>query len=393
MKNYIKEIIYFLVFVTVVFVVTSFINFAISNSQNISQNFQKIASYDFQSLLKNDTDTVIKISWKQTKNMMLEAENFSWFQNQIRIIVLENLLNHGFSWFISKPYSHWNQKIILNSWFTNYIITENTPQEDSLDKLLNTKLNYHNKNFDKIRKYKLITLPKTIKISQNELNNLKSIFLFKDEDDLQKLGYVLVSSRIRKNFDEYYRRYNIQTSFENAWNVIVLNPNQEFAFLEEVNKNWENETDKNFFMNGFATIWTGIESVYWWWICGGATAIYQWILTNTGIEIVNRANHSIWYTNLYTATINWTWISMPGLDATVFTNVVDFKIKNIRSYPIILVMNYDWTLGWTEEVFTLSMEKDKWNFYFIKSFWGKWSKCFLRNVNWKEIQSCYGKIY
>jgi vancomycin resistance protein YoaR len=44
---------------------------------------------------------------------------------------------------------------------------------------------------------------------------------------------------------------------------------------------------------------------------------------------------------LYEAEINGTIIKEPGLDATIYASDIDFKLQNIREYPIVTVYNYN----------------------------------------------------
>ena len=53
---------------------------------------------------------------------------------------------------------------------------------------------------------------------------------------------------------------------------------------------------------------------------------------------------------------------IPGLDVAVYrmaSSTKDFVFKNIRPYPVVMVMNFDGTAGHMEELFVLSHEEDR----------------------------------
>jgi hypothetical protein len=61
-------------------------------------------------------------------------------------------------------------------------------------------------------------------IRESDWRGWSDIYLFKNAQDLQDLGYEIVSHRTRVNHDKEYRRFNIMTAFAKMGNVIVLNP-------------------------------------------------------------------------------------------------------------------------------------------------------------------------
>jgi vancomycin resistance protein YoaR len=147
-------------------------------------------------------------------------------------------------------------------------------------------------------------------------------------------------------------------------------------------------------------------------MCWASTAIYQWILTNSWLKVTKLRNHSKWFSNLYTATINHKRISTPWIDSAVYHGQIDLSMSNISPYPIVLVMNYDWSYGWAEEVFTLSLAPTKWAFSFVQ--WWKqrrteevedpnWSWtisttvnawwCYTRLINGEKQTSCYKEVW
>ena len=94
-------------------------------------------------------------------------------------------------------------------------------------------------------------------------------------------------------------------------------------------------------------------------MCGASTALYQGILTNTAIEVAERSPHTQRYANLYDSFVNGEAINIPGLDSTVFSSVKDVKITNTRNYPLVVVLNYDGSIGGSEEAFSLGKSSDK----------------------------------
>jgi len=64
-------------------------------------------------------------------------------------------------------------------------------------------------------------------------------------------------------------------------------------------------------------------------------------LTNTAIEINERYPHTKRYANLYDSFVNGESINIPGLDSTVFFPDKNMQLTNKRSYPVIVILNYD----------------------------------------------------
>jgi hypothetical protein len=68
------------------------------------------------------------------------------------------------------------------------------------------------------------------------------------------------------------------------------------------------------------------------------------ILPNRAFEIMTRYNHTRTYKNMYQNEINGKEYRIPGLDVAVYRmsgGTKDFIFKNIREYPVVLIMNYD----------------------------------------------------
>jgi hypothetical protein len=220
------------------------------------------------------------------------------------------------------------------------------------------------------------------------------------------LWYEIISHRTRVNKDASYRRENIARAFSHIGHVRVLNPWQTISYLIDSEFDPEEQVK---YLEWKAIFLDEEVDEYGWWLCGGSTAIYQWSFLNTWLEFVSR-NHSKWYSSLYTATINGQEQQVPGIDSTIYAPYLDLKLTNKRTYPILVVMNYDGSLGWTEEVLTLSPNKnDRWTYYVsevtprtfqLRQWWALWTWtrsvlwwCYTRYVHGEEKVSCYKEIF
>lgn len=225
----------------------------------------------------------------------------------------------------------------------------------------------------------------------------KGIELFQSIEDLQQMGYEVVSFRTRINKDQGYRRHNIATAFHLFGNIRVVNPWQILSFYKNIDYD---PTLKKNYLNG--TIIKDDREIpeYGWGICGGSTALYQGMVTNTALERLQVRSHSKWYHALYTATINGTKITTPGIDSTIYNGSPDLVFQNITDHPIIVVSNYNGVYGSGEENFTLWFASDKGSLEYIgsepKNFVvdGKKrrGKCYTWKINGIEKKSCYNQL-
>lgn len=126
-------------------------------------------------------------------------------------------------------------------------------------------------------------------------------------------------------------------------NIVILNPEREYNVMSELHYSQYADDGKKPYVRGYAIFGNTERLVYAGGLCGVATAVNQGILTNTALEVIEKKAHSKWYRDLYSANVNGEWIDTPGLDATVYFNQVNIRFKNIRDYPIILIMNYNGT--------------------------------------------------
>jgi vancomycin resistance protein YoaR len=153
------------------------------------------------------------------------------------------------------------------------------------------------------------TIPADIR-SQRE-----DVFLFKTRDDLDALGYEVVSHRWRTNKDSSFRRKNIASSFHHIGNIRIIMPGETIDFLTAAE--YDEDRQENYEI-GYVLIDGKEEKGYGGGICGASTAVYQGTLTNTGLRFTQHRVHSKRYHGLYDAHINHAHITTPGLDSTVY---------------------------------------------------------------------------
>ena len=197
----------------------------------------------------------------------------------------------------------------------------------------------------------------------------------------------LISYRIRSRYkyDPYYRRHNISQVYNSVNNnLYIFNKWDTFNFDEIYRSNdyWKK------YLEWLAIFEWWIErNVYGGGVCWASTWIYQWSFLNSWLKIKTRA-HSKWYSHLYSANINWTYITTPGLDSTYFWKNLNMIITNISDYPIWMLNTIK---SWTEYNFTVS--------FWFNNVYSKNLEYSYRNkkcYNWKiwdEVRtSCYRKI-
>lgn len=314
--------------------------------------------------------------------------------SKIRSSVIKQIYNKWVARFIKSPYPKRssNYGVTIRN---NEIVATAIDDYDDLDLIIdNALIRIRSGNQDLI-------------FTKKDIQALNAIYLWKNEDELRSLGYEVVSSRYRNNTDPSYRRHNIVTAFNFLGNIIVLNPGDNFNYLDSVH--YDPKQEKNY-KNGLAIVQDEEIPVYGWGICWGSTATYQWLITNKWLTLKWR-NHSKRFTNLYTATINGKKINTPGIDATVFDWSTDLSISNTSDHPIIIALNYNGNYWWIEEVFSLGNAEDLWNLDFVwqKIKYQKISKkdprtkkkysetvktgCYTWNINGKNKTSCYREIH
>jgi len=318
--------------------------------------------------------------------------SYEEFYSYLRIQVIHDLINKWFNKFNKQPLGfNWNYALTV-SW-DQYIFTQNIEQDDALDYFLHSKLSWFKQILEEKDYSENITIDyASLFIPEYFWDEFAGTYLFKSQDDLEKLGYVLVSYRSRNSHDKWYRRYNIKTAFYNAKNLRVINPWEYFSLLRNIHYSRSANNGKKAFTKWLANVWDGEKEVYGGGICWAATAFYQGVLTNTALSLTSRQNHSVRQTKLYKSYVNWQLISTPWLDATIFSSKnwsVDFAFRNIRHYPVILAFNYDWVYGHKEEVFSLARPQDLWNFNFSRRYVSNGYPCYVWKINGKHVKSCY----
>lgn len=312
----------------------------------------------------------------------------------IRAAIVKQILNKQVVTFIQTPYKPRNSNYGVTV-REGKVVSSNIEESDDLDLIINNAL------------IRIWSGKQNLSFSKKDFLALGPIYLRKNEQEIQSIGYQVVSSRYRTNNDPSYRRHNIKTSFNFLWNIRVLNPWESFNYLWSIH--YDPKQEKNY-KNGLAIVQDEEIPVYGWGICWWSTAAYQWLLTNTALTLQWR-NHSKWFTNLYTATINGKKISTPGIDATVFAWSVDIKITNSSDHPVVIALNYNGNYGGIEEVFSLGLSSDQWSLEFVsqKTSYKKVTKkdpktkekysetvktwCYTRKINGNNKTSCYKEIH
>jgi len=335
--------------------------------------------------LKIDPDTI--------QELLQTSKSFNSFGDSVRLLLINKMINHGWNNRESNPYAKqeyaaWNNQILLISSGTDYIMSWNLWYKDDLDKFLEDELNQYKDDRDQWKKYNQYAAINSIQIDKKLFSSWEKLLLFRSKEDLDALGYDIVSYRTRISHDKGYRRYNISTAFANIGNVRILNPGDVFDFRNESTYSRYNSAYKKAFARGYAIVGGAEKRIYGWGLCGAATAVYQWILTNLAVDIVERRPHSIWYKSLFEASVNGEYISTPGLDATIYKNDVNIQFENNRDYPIVVVFNFDGSKWGEEQVFSLAKDGDKWNFEFLYRKW----KCFSWKINSEVVKNCYGLL-
>jgi len=312
----------------------------------------------------------------------------------LRVQAIQLLIEKKFDHFVTMPFGPGSDNIHL-TWsqvypnYPEYFLNTGINLQDDLDKILEKKI--LNMNNDRPFYKGLATFAKeTLTLSDEEINQLQKVYLFKNEQDLKDLWYVVSSYRTRINDDAAWRKDNITISYRNIGNVRVINTQQQLSFMDEIHYdpavyNWKRDT-----VSGLAIMW-GVSSVKWWWICGASRGINAAIMTNKAFDILDRHNHTKTWKYMYQNYINGKEYWIPWLDVAVYRmwwGQKDFVFKNIREYPVVLIMNYDGTSWWEEELFVLSHTEDRGTLKYI----GKSGNCYSWEANGEAFRSCYNLV-
>lgn len=323
----------------------------------------------------------------------LFQEGIWWNQEELlqdlRIQAIQQLIDKKFDHFVTMPFGPGNENMHL-TWsmtypeYPGYFVNTGIVVQDDLDILLEKKIEEQ---------------PYFAKLSIDEntfttwdIEQLQKVYLFKNEQDLKNLWYVVSSYRTRTNTDskESGRRDNIAISYRNIGNVRVLNPWQGLSFMDEIHYDPAVNNRKRDTVSGLAIMWW-VSSVKGWGICGASRGINAAIITNKAFDIITRYNHTKTWKYLYQNDINGKEYRIPGLDVAVYRmwgGQKDFVFKNIREYPVVLIMNYDGTKGWQEELFVLSKEQDRGELKYVSKQWS----CYFWEANGEGFKSCYKSV-
>lgn len=312
----------------------------------------------------------------------------------LRLHTIQTLITSGFDRFVTMPLGPGSDFFHL-TWsqdypeYPDFYLTTGMNVQDDLDILLVKKIEdlyQHRWWFGKFSSPSF----DDILLDSGDIQQLQTVYLFKTEQDLKDLWYVVSSFRTRINKDPTWRQANIFNSYRNIGNVRVLNPDQELKFMDEIHYDPTAGDHKRDLASGMANV-GGLNMVKWWGICGAGWGVHSTILPNKAFEILERHPHTISYNYLYEHTVNGQHYRIPGLDTSVYSfsyGKKDFIIKNIREYPIVLVINYDGSDGGLEEWFVLSKEQDRGYLKYI----GNEGNCYTREANGKQLRSCYSKV-
>ncbi len=319
--------------------------------------------------------------------------DYTWFYQELRMSYIQRLIDMGFDRFETKPFGPWNHNIILSwidiDWYPDYQVNYTIQDLDDLDLLISQKLQKISLNHS--IGYRLPDISDIwLNLTSQDIDWLDKVYFFKTSQDLKDLWYIVSSYRTRTNTDEPWRQDNIMISYRNIWNTRVLNTDQVLSFMQEIRYDPQVKDWKKDLASWRANIWWLVK-VRWWWICGAAWWINALVRPNRAVEVIDWKPHTRTYKSLYKNEINWEESWIPWLDIAVYSfsrATQDFKIKNIRPYPIILTMNYDGSEWWQEELFILSRLQDR---GYLRYIWKK-SNCYTREANQQQFTSCYWTV-
>ncbi len=332
------------------------------------------------------------------RSLVRNSTSYVQLKHQIRLYLIKQLMEQWYTRFVTHPYANtWSDGAIISSRYGTYQLNQEIMTTDDLDLYLDKKLRKTYTKLPQTLEWRKLLPWSGLVINESEYSIFRPIYLFVQAWDLEVLGYEMVSHRVRTNHDPAYRRHNILTAFNFLWHVMVLNSGDSVGVLRDIG--YDPIAQRNY-MEGRAIVDDEEIPNYGWGICGSSTAVYQGTVTNKALAIKSR-NHSRRYTNLYKATINGEWITIPGIDSTVYSSNSDLMIRNTRAYPVIIVANYDGSYGWEEQVFTFAKAQDRgWITYLDHSSYKSKDtqnkaitvNCYRWNINGAISNRCYKKV-
>jgi len=343
------------------------------------------------------TVPTISISHQNLKEILINSKDYAEFYQQVRILIISQMVEDWFDRFVTMPYNPGTGKMVLSGTtvypeYPDFVVKQHIVKEDSLDVFLRDVIVQKRFQVASALVYGDVSLLKDfeINVSQDNIDQWNNIFLFKNNQDLHDLGYVVSTYRIRTNNDPYYRRRNIFVSLRNMGNVRVMNIGDEFSFLNEARLQKGMKDHRIAFTSWYGNI-GGIRAVSGGGMCGASTSLFQTVMMNKGINILESRNHTRHYYNLYNVDINGKNAWTPGLDIAVYAfsaGRLDLRFVNHRDYPIVLVSTYDGEIGWIEEAFTLWKTEDRGDYQFVE----RKGNCFIRSINGEELRRCYAAL-
>jgi len=356
------------------------------------------SSYSPVYILHQETNTApVDIGYTIKEwSLFLTPDMLEGDKSMLRNFLIRQLIAQWFTDFVTFPYAwSWNNAITSISMWSWYEVISWIHTKDDIDQYIELT-NFWSWTFD------------VFHIDEDIRKNWWPIYLFKNTQDLLHMWYEVVSHRTRINIDEEYRRFNIAQSFSLLWHVRILLPWESLDFMMDAKYDHAERTN---YVEWYAIIDGEEEKSYAGGMCWASTAIYQWILTNKWLQVTKLRNHSKRFSNLYNATINHKPNNIPWIDSGVYYGQIDLVMKNTTPHPIVLVMNYDWSYWWEEEVFTLSLKPTKWTFSFVQ-WWKSWKTeeiedpswtwtiietinawwCYTRLINGEKQTSCYKEV-
>jgi VanW like protein len=332
-------------------------------------------------------DPGIRISPVILNKMLQKNGTSESFSMALRRILISKMISDWFSGFAIK-YPEYSLILWDQWWFTG--TGNSNPGLDQLDFWI--KKNFIPKSW--LSEY---TFEESVFLPKNLYSTWNGIELFQSADDLKQLGYDVVSYRSRVNTDKAYRRENIQTAFAFFGPIRVINPGEVVSYYKNI---WYDPTAKKNYKDGLIIKEDKEIKEYGWGICGGSTAIYQGMVTNTSLQRLQVRNHSKRYHGMYSAVINGTKITTPGVDSTVYDGSPDLVFKNVSRHPMLVISNFNGGYGSMESNFTLGFPDDEGSLEYIWSepkdfvIEGKKrkGKCFTWKINGVEKKSCYNQL-
>lgn len=332
--------------------------------------------------------TLVPASWS------LAIDVGTWKLYDTRNKIIWWLITQGFTWWSTHPYSGYAANGLMSYQWTWVVVRQTNQSVDSLDKRIETT---------QIQLDEQWVVVNNLRIWSWVWKERKNILLFKDEEDLGELWYEVISNRRRISSDTEYRRKNIAQSFALIWNIRVIPPSGDLSFMDAAQ--YDGITRENY-EYGYVVVGNQEKVDYGWGICGASSAIYQWIVSNGSLKTPRIRNHTRRYGYLYDAYIDGELVTTPWIDSAVFDGSLDLEMVNTATHPIVLVMNYDWTAWWVEEVFSVGRPTDKQNIEFVSSYpityiWPSWvgtgeittrGWCYTWMIGDEKVKRCYRKV-